>query len=418
MERPDPTAAAPAADPSRPAGAGPAPHPPIEIGWVLVGQLEAPDREAVDLARERVRDTLSRTFPGFRWLMPVVEREVPVVRSREAPVELLDQGAVERQAKGWDFALVITGTELQSFFKPFALATPARSLAVAAASTIRIDPRASGRGGAGGERVEVMARRLHALVLHLLGHLNGLEHSPDGESAMFDLQAVEDLDRMASYSQRDAARLREELDEVADLRLEERSEAQQTRWSFYLRAAWHNLDDIAGSIRQARPWEFPLRLSRLTTAAFSAMLVLVITAEAWDLGMTQGRGFVVGLSVVTLVATSAYIVRRQQVLLRRQVARLTELTVVSDVAIVIAVVLGMVTTYLVLFGITLLLAYSLFSPRLVAEWAASVEGEIGTAHYLVFAAFVASLGIVIGALGASFEEQSYFRHVAYVDEET
>lgn len=394
-------------------------RPPIEMGWVLVGPFEAADREAVEGARERVLETLSRAFPGFRWLIPVVEREAPVVRAREAPVELIDQGTVERQAKGWDFALVITGAELRSFFKPFALGTPARSLAVAAVSTIRIDPRASGQGGATGERVEVMAGRLHALALHLLGHLNGLEHSEDETALMFDVQTVEDLDRMARFGERDVARLRKELGEVADLRLEERGRADKpSRWSFYLRAAWHNLDDIVGSVRQARPWEFPLRLSRLTTAAFSAMLVLVITAEAWDLGMTQGRGFVVALSVVTLVATSAYIIRRQQILLRRQASRLTELTVVSDVSIVIAVFLGMVTTYAVLFGITLLLAYTLFSPRLVAGWAASIEGGIGTAHYVVFAGFVASLGILIGALGASFEEQSYFRHVAYVDEET
>ena len=32
-------------------------------------------------------------------------------------------------------------------------------------------------------------------------------------------------------------------------------------------------------------------------------------------------------------------------------------------------------------------------------------------------AFVASVAILIGALGASFEEQHYFRHVIFVDEE-
>lgn len=414
MESPEaiatPSSEAPRGDPAR--------RPPIEVGWVIVGRLDAPDREAVEQARERMVQTLSETFPGYRWLMPVVEREWPVVRARDAPVDLLDQGAVERQAKGWDFALVITGAELQAFYKPFALGAPARSLAVAAASTIRVDPQASGRGAAAGDRVEVMARRLHALALHLFGHLNGLEHEDDPRDLMFDVSAVGDLDGMEKFSEAGVARLVQELGEVADLRLEERGGETRNRWTFYLRAAWHNLDDIAGSVRQARPWEFPLRLSRLTTAAFSALLVLVITAEAWDLGMSQGRGFVVALSVGTLLATSVYILRRQQLLVRRQVSRLSELTVVSDVSIVLAVLLGMMTTYAVLFGVTLLLTYTLFSPRLVAGWAASLDGGIGPAHYLVFAGFVASLGILIGALGASFEEQKYFRHVAYVDEET
>ena len=37
---------------------------------------------------------------------------------------------------------------------------------------------------------------------------------------------------------------------------------------------------------------------------------------------------------------------------------------------------------------------------------------------LAFAGFVAALGLGVGALGGSFEDQTYFRHVAYVDEET
>jgi len=35
----------------------------------------------------------------------------------------------------------------------------------------------------------------------------------------------------------------------------------------------------------------------------------------------------------------------------------------------------------------------------------------------VLSAFVASLGLLIGAFGASFEDQYYFRHVTHVDEE-
>jgi hypothetical protein len=51
-------------------------------------------------------------------------------------------------------------------------------------------------------------------------------------------------------------------------------------------------------------------------------------------------------------------------------------------------------------------------------WAASLNGEIQAVHYVVLAAFVASLGLLIGALGASFEQHYYFRHVTYIDEET
>jgi len=430
-------------------------RPLIELGWVLVGRLPPPDRKAVEQARERVLETLGADFPGFEWRMPVVERETPPGPSPQMEiVDLLDQGVVERQAKGWDFALVITGSELESFYKPFALGAPSRSLSVAVASTVRIDPRASGRGtavrvGTGQrrtpsgsrrrespaaargdtapgnpalgdvDRTEVMTTRLHALVLHLFGHLNELGHHEDPESYMYDLAAVMDLDRMRRFSAEAVEYLGGELEEVADVRLEEeRSAYRSGRAAFYLRALWHNRDDIADAVRRARPWQFPLRFSRLTAAAFSALLILLITAEAWDLGMSQRPPFVTGLSVVTLVGASVYLLRRQGLLVRREVARLTELTVVSNVSTVISVALGLLTTYAMLFGTTLLLGRTLYRPRLVAAWADSLGGEVTWVHYLVLAAFVASLGLLIGALGASFEGQSYFRHVAWVDEET
>ena len=400
-------------------GSGTSVQPAIELGWVILGRLDAPDREAVERARERMLETLSRSFPDFAWRMPLVEREAPVTRTREQPVTLLDQAVVERQAKGWDFALVVTGADLTSFYKPFALGVPARSLSVAVASTIRIDPAASGRGGAAGDRAEVMAQRLYALAMHLFGHLNGLDHRAEPDQIMYDVDSVDDLDTMERLSDVCTRKLAEELADVADLRIEEMGGTPpRNRLLFYLRTAWHNADDIWGAVRQARPWQFPFRLSRLTTAAFSALLILMITAESWDLGMTQPPSFVAALSALILVVTSGYVLRRQQLLLHREGSRLTELAATSNISMVITVFLGMVTTYLGVFAVVLGLAATLFSRLLVAEWAASLEGQVALGHYVTYAAFVACLGLAIGALGATFEEQGYFRHVAYADEET
>jgi ABC-type Fe3+ transport system permease subunit len=148
------------------------------------------------------------------------------------------------------------------------------------------------------------------------------------------------------------------------------------------------------------------------------MTILVITAEAWDLGMSQPPLRVASMTLVALLGTSFYIVWRQQLLQRRRRRRLGEQRVISNVSISLAVLIGMLTTYGVLFVVTLLLTQAFFGPLLVEGWAASLEGQIYFGNYLRLAGFVAALGIIIGALGASFEEQGYFRHVAYVNEET
>lgn len=388
---------------------------------MVVGTFDPPDRRAISRARREVVEVLAATFPDFDWRCPAVEREGSGAGARAEPVDLLDLGAVEREVRGWDFALAVTPSDLVTHSRPFAFGAPARSLAVAVASTVRIDPQAGDVGSADeGEREARIAHRLKNLAFHLFAHLNGVGHDAERPDPAADFSTLVGLDAMESYGPATVEALREELHDVADLRLEEleSTERPRGRLAFLARVLFHNADDILSAVTSTRFWQFPFRLSRLTTAAVSALLIFMITAEAWDLGMSQSPGFVAALSVTVLVAATGYVLRRQRLLVRRRRKRLSELAVVADVSIGLAVALGLLTTYLALFVLTLGLAFLLFRRHLVATWAASLDGAIGLEHYLVFAAFVSSLGLAVGSLGASFEEQKYFRHVAYVDEET
>jgi hypothetical protein len=124
------------------------------------------------------------------------------------------------------------------------------------------------------------------------------------------------------------------------------------------------------------------------------------------------------LSCSALMVTSLYILRRQRLLMRREITGLSEQTVITNTSVIAVVVLGMLTTYALLFFAALGLITLFFHHKLVMEWAASLDGQITTVHYVILAAFVSSLGLLIGALGASFEQPHYFRHVTYIDEET
>lgn len=396
----------------------PPPKPLIEVGWVLAGNLDAVDRDAARKARALMLSRLSEAFPVFEWRMPVLLRKELGLQERVEPVSLIDHGVVERDAQRWDFALVVTGADLKSYYKPFALGTPSQAVNVAVLSTAWIDPAATHSGADGNGRADGMTRRLLALALHLFGHLNDLPHSNDPGDVMYDLKTVEDLDRMEHFSDAALARLEGELHAEADLRLEETEHYRGKALLFYVRAAFQNRLDILNATFGIRPWEFPFRFSRLTTAAASTMLILVITAEAWDLGMSQPPLFVLAISLAALVGTCFFIVKRQRLLVRRRAQRLSEQRVVANTSVVLAVVVGMATVYGLLFATTLFLSQTLFSPHLIEGWAASLDGDIRPYHFFVLAGFVASLGIIIGALGASFEEESYFRHVAYIDEET
>ena len=394
--------------------------PAVVVGWVQAGPLDETQRAALKVARQRVREVLRSELPGFAWALPLVRRkDLAPAGLRAEPVDLLDAGAAERALAGWDFALVVTAADLRARHRPFALATPALALATGALSLARLDPGLRDARRSASDRAHVMGDRLAALALHTLGHLNGLGHEDAPEAWMHPPATPADLDTPSGFTESSREELEGELADVADPRLEETSRFRRLSGiAFALRALRHSWADVADTVFQIRPWLFPFQLSKLTTAAFSSLVILVITAEAWDLGMRQPPLRVAGLSVVALVGTSIYLVRKQNLLARRHGRERTEQQVVTSASILIALGLGMATTYALLFGTTLAVGAVFFDGEILAEWAASLNGPLGVEHVMAFAGFVAALGLGVGALGASFEEQTYFRHVAYVDEET
>lgn len=383
----------------------------IEIGWLAVGRLSGAQQEALHAARDRVLERLRAHFPDFHWAMPIETRPDSDPDRRDEPADRLLQGATEREARAWDFTLVVTPRDLRSHYKSHALAVPSRALAVAVLSLARLAPSYD-------LEVERLARRIAGLALHLFGDLNGLWHRDDGDRAMCPPESVEDLDGERGFDEDEIRQLAQALGEVADLRLEETSTPPGGA-AFYLRAGFERLAEIASAVVQARPWEFPFRLSRLTTAAFSALFLLVLTAEVWDLGTSQGPGVLALLSAVSILGSTVFLLLRQKLLLRRTLRRISEQAVVMNVSATLVVLFGMVTTYAVLFGLTAAIGFGLFDAELLVRWAPDWrEAGGGVFARLRMAAFVGSLGLVIGSLGASFEGQHHFRHVIYADEET
>ncbi len=386
---------------------------------MAAGRFDAVDRAAIQLMRKDLLATLQALFPAFTWRIPVVRRrEVPLAAPAE-PVDLIERALAERDAYRWDMALVVTSLDLRSHFKPFMVGAPASSLDVAVLSTARLDPLdVLEEDEDASTRTDLLARRLTTLALHLLGHLNELPHRDDPEDLMYDFSTVEDLDRMHRLADRE--RLEETLREVADQRLEETETYRRggARLGFALRVLWRERGNLTHAVREVEPWRFPLRFSRMTTAAVSTLLVFLLTAEAWEFGMVQPPGRTAGLALLALAGASTYVLHRQHLLTRRRQARLSEQRVVATLSAVVAVGLGLLTTFALLFGVTLTVGLTLFPDEVVQAWAASLGHPPALRHYLVLAGLLSTLGLLTGALGASFEEEHYFRHVLLLDEET
>jgi hypothetical protein len=393
-------------------------QPLVEIGWLVAGSLDTVDWQASQQARESVLTELESMFPQFRWRMPVARREELAIGPRVEPAMLLEHGLAERNAGHWDFTVIITPAELVSHYQGGAIAVVSRSLDSAVISTAQLDPRATDPEVSARERQSAISIWLRRLVLYSFGRLCGLAPADaEPSNLLYPPAAVSDIAQSANFNDAQREQLGRALGEIADRRLEETAAYQQVHpWRFYLLSSWVNRRDIAASVWEARPWQFPFRLSRLTTAALSATLVLMITAEVWELALSQARAGVALLSLVAVGVSTTYVMLRQGIYIRRGKSRLTEQIVATNVAMALVVLLGMTTTYLMAFGTAFLLGPLLFHPRLVTSWSSQAAPPLWD-EYLLLSVFVAALALFIGALGATFESNDYFRHITLVDEE-
>ncbi|WP_237227416.1 hypothetical protein [Rubinisphaera sp. JC750] len=393
-------------------------RPPIEIGFVLAGRLDDIDRNAVQEAIRELETRLAQSFPEFRWQLNVVRREEMSVEGLERPIAFFQQGQAERDAYKWDFVFVITSADLIGYFKPFALAAVSRTLDLVVVSTARVDPKAVDIDRSREDRIQIVSRRIAAICLRSLGVLCGLDESEDPADYMWPPGEARDLDGLHEFSIDEREEMEGTFEEVADLRLEERSEwTRRSLVRFYANVAWTQRRQIFASVLQAAPWKFPFRLSRLSTAAFSALLVLQMTAEVWHMALHQSTAALSGLLVASLFGTTGYVIQRQGLFVRRQDRHVTEQIAVSNITAGVIVFAGLLTTLLLLFSVSFLLGATLFPSEVIASWIDSDRDTVATSRYTMLSAVVAAFGLAIGALGAAFEDQSYFRHVIFVDEE-
>lgn len=387
----------------------------IEIGWILAGPFDAEDLRAIRTARHYVLESLTSQFPDFAWQIPVIRRPELVKDRRVEPTELFDEAVAERDARRWDFCIVITSADLISHYQSDASFFLSRVLQSAILSTSRLDPKAWDDSSDNDERVRAMTRRMVRLILHAIGNWNGLHDALDTNDESRD--AGEQYDPVwLAFDDSQLRQIEANLSKIADRRLEEDTPVMRPL-TFSCRAAWLNRRDLVRAVWEAKPWQFPLRFSRLTTAAASAMLFMLMTAEVWDLGMNQSVASICLLAGIVIAGTTLYVLVRQRLLVRRTRHRLTEQIVTTNVATTGIVLSGMTTTFFALFLAALMLSGCLFTDSLVSAWAATIADPITLTHYLSLAGFVSSLGITVGALGASFEKHHYFRHVTFVDEE-
>jgi len=370
-------------------------RPRIELGWVAVGGDGHVSR--VRRAAERVEERLAGQFPDFDWRSQVVERPLARRRGEVDPLDLLESGVQEKVEQGWDFALVVSDSELRARERPFTFGAPSSALETAVMSSVRC--------GASEDPESALA----ALALFLFGSLLGLE--PNEEGAMRPPSAAREPE-LADFIGVQAGSIRERLADVGDERLEERG-GRWNRLGFRLRTIAADPHGILRDLWGYRPWKQPFRLGRLSAAAVVSTLLAFLGAEVWELGVAAGTGLLVGGAFGSVAVTSWFLYRGQNLSSSTRDAGLSEQVARSEVVLGACLLVGIGSLWLLLFLGSYALA-SVLPAGVIGGW---LDERLEWVDRVRFAAFVSSLGTLAGGLGGNLEDEDAFKAEFFFDEE-
>ena len=321
-----------------------------------------------------------------------------------APLEFLEIGIAEKMERDLPFVVVVTEVDLSSSSRAYTLALPSRLTNVVVVSTRRLDP------GFWGEEpdAERAARRLAALMRHGFGHLVGLVHEADPADAMGALGSVEALDRMGDFSPAQRERIARALPYEAN----ERS-TREGKLGFVAETLARDAGAIGRAVARANPVRLLSRMPTMLAAALSVIVVLLFSAETWDVAYAVSVPQIVLLSLVCL-GSAAFVLHRTfafEALMSRD-RRLTESGVVTAAATALSLVATLVVMFAFFGGLMYAAIVTVFPERLMESWPGAGEATT-TLDHVKLSLFLAAMGVLAGSLGGRSDSRDLVRGVLF-----
>lgn len=171
-----------------------------------------------------------------------------------------------------------------------------------------------------------------------------------------------------------------------------------------------NVRLLIGMVRDNRPWRFAARLYRALIAALGVGVFSLVVADDWRIATAMGWGRLAVATFVAIATTTVSIIVVHALWERAPDPRARAQVVLFNVATGATIVIGILALYLVLFLLTLSLAWLIVRPGVLEH---ALGRDVGAADYVALVWFVTSLGMFGGALGAALESDEAVRHAAY-----
>jgi hypothetical protein len=380
----------------------------VDVG-VLVAQSPRGDPEKLRSFAERmVRDGVDRleSATDATWRVHVGKPDPLADGTARRPSEFLDEASLHMVERPYDLVVVVTDVPLVSRNEKSVpgLASPiSRIVVVSTRRFVRVP------GDERSRSLDSEAVRWNAatLLLHLLGHVLGASHGGGVmEPFVFD------------PSRRDVpafdADVRDHLRHVAArVPEEEVTRGPLRRLAFHVLSAGRNPGKVLGAIANSRALLLPLSLPKLSTAAVTPTLILVFSAEAWDVGINLTDATAALFAVGSILAATVHLLFVQHLSFPRERSHvITEHMALVNVTVFCILALGLIGLFVLVGSIILVIELVVFPPNLMTNWPSLEDPVVGFVDLLRTGVFISTIGVLSGALAGGIENRMAVRHLA------
>lgn len=383
----------------------------VDVGLLVT---RGPDTEpgrlrsfATTAATDAVDELTSATDISWRFYLEESARLAHDDRRR--PSEYLDRATQAMVEGPYDIVVVVTDAPLVSSRERFVpgLASPLARVAVVSTRQLRRAPRGEPR-----RALDDAAVRWNGatLLVHLLGHVLGARHRGADGGVMAPFELLPDRTTVPQFEADVETYLHRIAGEIPAEEVTPRGVLG--RLTFHVKSAARNPRQILQALGHSRAPLLPLSLPKLSTAAVAPTLVIVFSAESWDVGFHMGNLTAGLFAVGSILVAALYLLFAQNLSFPRKRHRVvTEHTALVTVTVFLVLVLAMVGLFALVWGVMLVIQVVVFPPNLMSNWPSLEEPAVSVVDLVRTGAFISTIGVLSGALAGALEDRAIVSHL-------
>lgn len=381
---------------------GPQPLAEMDVG-ILIAVSRKKNRETLLTFAEQLLADVQQELQnssGINWHFDITDDLILTNDHPHHPSDFLD-AASQRMAEGpYDLVTVITDVGLVS-----RKSTLVAGLSSSVTRTLVISLRKLTTTSKGQPSLSYTDEKVRfsgaSLFLHLIAqvfHIKTRDFTADQK-------------KLPAFTPEQRKLMHKQADVLPDRELKEGSALESL--IFHILMAFRHPKETLSPLLKNKSLLLPLSLPSLATAAVAPALILVFTAEIWDVGLGMSDQTAILFALISILLASFYLVSVQSLFLpRKEKSILTEHLAVANSTIYLSVFLACIGLFLLVGLLMIILEFYVFPPDLMQTWPTLETGEVGSEEKIRLAVFISTIGVTTGALAGGLDKRTVIQNLA------